>query len=294
MFSDNKMKAHIRLAIPADVEACGHIIFESFKEVSEQHNFPNDFPSLITTTQLARLFIMDNSVFSIVAEIDGSVIGCNFLQEGHPMRSIGPTCVAPDLQSRGIGRQLMEKILDRAKGSLGIRLIQETLNLASLSLFTSLGFDIKDSLYLIKGRPTTRIISNGFDVHPLALEEVELCKKVCLEVCGFERTQDIENAIKTSFPFVALRGNRLISYSSSMTMWMTNHCVAKTEEDMKTLIVGIGKLTSEPLSFLLPVRHANLLRWCIKEDFRICKPFTLMSMGKYFEPNGVYFPSASF
>jgi len=288
------MKAQIRPAIPADVEACGRIIFESFKEVSEQHNFPCDFPSVRTTTQLASLFIRDSLVFSIVAEIDGSIIGCNFLHENHPIRSIGPISVVHDFQSRGIGRRLMEKVLDRAKGSFGIRLIQETLNIVSISLYTSLGFEIKDSLYLIKGRPKTSVINNGMDVQPLELEDIKLCTKICLEVCGFERTQDVENAVKSSSPFVAIRRNRLIAYSSSMTIWMTNHCVAKTEEDMKTLIVGIGKLTSKPLSFLLPVRHANLFRWCMKEGFRICKPFTLMSMGEYYDTNGIYFPCASF
>ncbi len=288
------MKVHIRLAIPADVEVCGRIIFESFKEVSEQHNSPCDFPSPRTTTQLASLFIRDSSVFSIVAEINGSVVGCNFLHESHPIRSIGPTSVAPDFQSRGIGRQLMEKVLDRAKGSTGIRLIQETLNIVSISLYTSLGFDIKDSLVLIKGRPKTSIIHNGMEVQPLSIEDVELCTKACLEVCGFERTQDVENAVKSTSPFVYFHGNCLKAYSSSMTMWMTNHCVAKTEDDMKALILGIGKLTSEPLSFLLPVRHENLFRWCLKESFRIYKPFTLMSMEEYHEPKGIYFPSASF
>jgi hypothetical protein len=226
---------------------------------------------------------MDSSVFSIVAEVNGVVVGCNFLHESHPIRSIGPISVAPDFQSRGIGRQLMEKVLNRAQGSLGIRLIQETLNIASTSLYTSLGFDIKDSLFLIKGRPKTPIINNEINVRPLQMQDVERCSKVCLEVCGFERTQEIGNAVKTFSPFGAFRGNRLIAYSSSMTRGMTNHCVAKTEEDMKALIMGIGKLTSEPFSFLLPVRHANLFRWCLKEDLRIYKPFILMSIKKTYE-----------
>jgi GNAT superfamily N-acetyltransferase len=288
------MNVQIRPALPSDVNACGRIIFESFKEVSKRHNFPCDFPSVKIATHLVGLFINDSLVFSIVAEVDGSVVGCNFLHEGHLIRSIGPLCVSPDFQLHGIGRQLMEKVMDRAKGSLGIRLIQETLNIASLSLYTSLGFDTKDALYLIKGRPKTTLSNNKTTVRPLALEDIKLCGKVCLEVCKFERTQDVENAVKSSSPFSAFHGNRLIAYSTSMTMWMTNHCVAKTEEDMKTLIAGIGNLTSEPLSFLLPIRYANLFRWCTTEGFRVYKPFTLMAMGEYNEHNGIYFPSASF
>ncbi len=288
------MKIQIRPATPADVEACGRIIFESFREVSKEHNFPSDFPSVKSATQLAGLFINDSLVLSIVAENDGSVIGCNFLHERHPIRSVGPICVAPAFQSRGIGRRLMKRVLDRAQGSLGIRLIQETLNIVSISLYTSLGFDIKDSLILIKGKPKTPIIKNEIDVRPLSLEDIKLCTKICLEVCGFERTEDVESAVKFSSPFVATREDRLIAYSSSMTMWMNNHCVAKTEEDMKSLILGIGKHISQPLSFLLPVRHANLLRWCMTEGFRVYKPFLLMAIGEYNEPNGIYLPAANF
>jgi GNAT superfamily N-acetyltransferase len=288
------MKIKIRSTGPADVEACGRIIYESFKSVADQYGFPCDFPSIKTTTQLARMLIMNNSFFSIVAENEGAVVGCNFLNEGHPIRSIGPTCVDPGFQNRGIGRQLMKKVLERAQGSLGIRLIQETPNITSLSLYTSLGFEIKNLLLLVKGRPKNTDLLQGIDVHPLKLGEEKLCAEICLEVCGFERTNDVKNAIKYSSPFGAMRGGKLIAYSSSMTSWMTNHCVAKTDEDMKALIQGIGKQTSEPLSFLLPSRYTNFYQWCLIEGFRIVKPFTLMAVGHYCEPNGNYFPSVSF
>lgn len=288
------MNLEIRPAIPADVETCGRIIYESFKKFSDQHGFPCDFTSVKATIQLASFFILNSSVFCVVAENDGSIVGCNFLHEGHPIRSVGPLCVDPDSQSRGVGRRLMETVLDRAQGSLGIRLVQETSNIISTSLYISMGFEIKDSLFLIKGRPKTPVCMPGIDNHPLTLREVKLCADICSEVCGFERTQEVENAIKYFSPFVAMRGSHLISYSSSMTSWMTNHCVAKTEEDMKALISGVGKLTSEPLSFLLPARRAELFRWCLQEGFRVVKPLTLMSINQYIEPKGVYFPSAGF
>ncbi len=288
------MKIKIRPATPPDVPACGRIIYESFKRVSDQSSFPCDFDSAKTTTQLASLFIMNSSVFSIVSEINGLVVGCSFLHEGHPIRSVGPVSVDPGFQSRGIGRRLMEKILDRAKGSIGVRLTLETLNTIAISLYTSLGFEVKDSLFLIKGGPKNRVFTQGIDIQPLTLEDVKLCAEICSEVGGFERTQEVKNAIKYSSPFGAMREGQLIAYSSSMASWMTNHCVAKTEEDMKALIWGIGELTSEPLSFLLPAHHTNILRWCLNGGFQFVKPFTLMSIGQYLKPRGCYFPSVSF
>jgi hypothetical protein len=46
-----------------------------------------------------------------------------------------------------------------------------------------------------------------------------------------------------------------------------------------------------PVSFLLPVRQAGLFRWCLGAGLRAVKPMTLMAMGCYREPRGVWFPS---
>jgi hypothetical protein len=63
------------------------------------------------------------------------------------------------------------------------------------------------------------------------------------------------------------------------------------KEDMKALLVGAAAMNTKPLSFLLPVRQANLFRWCLTEGFRAVMPMTLMAMGKYQDPDGCYFPS---
>jgi hypothetical protein len=73
------MIAQIRPAIAADAEACGHIIFEAFKGIAEKHGFPPDFPSVEAATQLATIFIADPSIYGVVAEMDGRVVGSNFL-----------------------------------------------------------------------------------------------------------------------------------------------------------------------------------------------------------------------
>jgi hypothetical protein len=50
-------------------------------------------------------------------------------------------------------------------------------------------------------------------------------------------------------------------------------------------------MSPEPLSLLLPTRQANLFRWCLHQGMRAIKPMTLMTMGRYQEPEGCYFPS---
>jgi hypothetical protein len=70
-----------------------------------------------------------------------------------------------------------------------------------------------------------------------------------------------------------------------------NHGVAETGQDMEALILGAASMSSEPVSFLLPSRQASFFRWCLAEGLRVIKPMTLMTMGKYQEPSGTYFPS---
>ena len=60
---------------------------------------------------------------------------------------------------------------------------------------------------------------------------------------------------------------------------------------MRALLTGIGSATDAPVAFLVPIRQASLVRWCLNEGFRIEKPLTLMAMGQYQDPQGCYFPS---
>jgi len=75
------------------------------------------------------------------------------------------------------------------------------------------------------------------------------------------------------------------------TIWLANHGVAETEEDMQAVLLGSPGITRQPLSFLMPVRRTTLFRWCLAQGFRALRPMTLMTIGEYREPQGSYIPS---
>src|SRR5574338_1662884 len=102
----------IRPAVPADIEACGRIIYKAFKGVAERHGFPPHFPGLEVAIRRADFCIRHPSIFGVVAESAGQVIGSNFLDERDPIRGLGPVTVDPEVQVRGIGRRLMEVVLE--------------------------------------------------------------------------------------------------------------------------------------------------------------------------------------
>src|SRR6185369_3129480 len=63
---------------------------------------------------------------------------------------------------------LMESVIERGKGSAGIRLVQDAFNTASLSLYASLGFDVKEPLALMEGQLKGDLPA---DVNVRAIEE---------------------------------------------------------------------------------------------------------------------------
>ena len=287
------MNIRIRPVTPDDAVACGRIIYEAFKGIAERHNFRPDFPSADAATQFAHFFINDPAVFGVVAESDGRVVGSNFLSEWDPIRSVGPITVDPQLQARGTGRRLMEAVVERGRGAAGVRLVQDSFNTASLSLYASLGFEVKEPLVLIEGR-VEGDLPPGFEVRPMRDEDLSAVTELCRRVHGFERTGELKSLAPVVTPFVALREGRVTAYASALNFWPLNHALAEGDENMQALLTGAGVANGEPLSFLLPTRQAGLFRWCLRREMRVVKPMTLMTMGEYREPRGCFLPSVGY
>lgn len=284
------MTVTIRAATPSDAEACGRIMYEAFKEIAERHAFPPDFPNVESAIQLARSFTAHPMIDGFVAEEDGRVVGSNFLVGGDPIRGVGPITVDPRWQGGGIGRRLMTAVLERGKDAVGIRLLQAAYNMRSMSLYTSLGFEVREPVLLMTGRPASKP-APGVAVRRLAERDLDACNALCVRTHGFARGNELADAARFLTPMVAERDGRVTGYLTAPTFWIANHGVAESEDDMKALILGAAAAAPEPLSFLLPTRQSSLFRWCLGEGLRSTMPMTLMTIRTYRTPAGSYMPS---
>ena len=88
--------------------------YEAFRSIAEQHNFPPDFPSTEIATELMTMLLSHPRFYSVVAELDDRIVGCNFLDERSAIAGIGPVAVDPPAMNGAIGRQLMQAVMDRA------------------------------------------------------------------------------------------------------------------------------------------------------------------------------------
>lgn len=280
----------LRPVTPADEPAISRIVFEAFKSVAERHNFPLDFPSLEFAQGLARMFINHPKIRGVAAEVEGKLIGSNFIDERDEIRGIGPITIDPSFQGRGAGRKLMQAILDMGKGASGIRLVQDAFNTVSMSLYASLGFEVKEPLVLMKGKPVGHASGNA-ESRPLREEDLAACAELCRRVHGLERSGDLRDSIKMLHPIGLFRSGRVVAYASAPALWPLNHGVAETEQDLTDLILAAGAAQDQPIEMLVPIRQAGFFRWCIASGLRVVKPMTLMTIGKYQEPAGAYYPS---
>lgn len=286
------MSIEIRSMTPEDVETCGRICYEAFKDIADKHNFRHDFPVPEAAIELMRMLVSRPDVFSVVAESDGEVIGSNHLAESDAIRAVGPITIDPNAQAKGAGRMLMEAVIERGRSAPGIRLLQDSFNTASLSLYASLGFDVREPVVLMEGVLKGEVPA-GFEVRPIVEEDYDRCAELCRSVHGFDRINELRHTPPMPNPFVALRDGRITAYISAPQFWAINHAVAETERDMQALLLGAGN-QCEQISVILPTRQASLFRWLLKQGLRVIKPMTLMSMGEYHEPRGCYLPSVGY
>jgi predicted N-acetyltransferase YhbS len=280
---------NIRPITPADAEACGRILYEAFCGIADCHNFPHDFSSAEAAAQMAQMTINSSDVIGFAAEEDGKLVGSNFLWKQNSVAGVGPITVDPNIQSKGVGRKLMQAVIESGQDADGIRLVQDAFNTASMSLYASLGFDIVEPLVIMQGNLTDA--STNAEVRPLEEKDYEACGELCRKVHGFDRNNELKQFAQMFPAFVVERENRVVAYASAPVFWQMNHAVAESTEDMKTLLSGANALTGQPLAFLLPTRQSELFRWCLSQGLRTIKPMNLMSMGAYQEPRGCFLPS---
>jgi len=277
---------------PYDGEAVAEIMYSAFAEIHDRHRFPRDFPTLESAAQLTRDFIQHPSIWGVVAVSDGQVVGSNFLDERGPVRGVGPITVDPAAQGRRVGRRLMEAVLERGAGATGIRLLQDAFNTESLALYASLGFEVREPVVVIGGRPRSAPYA-GVEVRPLQEEDLAACGDLHRMVHGFERANELRDALEAPALelFVGLRDGRVVAYATTLTFFLAAHGVAETEQDMRALIAGALAAGEAPASFLLPTRQGEVFRWCLDAGLRVVKPMTYMTVGEHRDPDGAWIPS---
>lgn len=285
------MDVKLRPGRREDAEVCGRICHDAFGAIAAEHRFPSDFPSPEVGVGVVSAMLEHPQMYSVVAEVDGQVVGSNFLDERSAIAGVGPVSVDPAAQNRGIGRALMLDVLRRAteRGAPGVRLLQAAYHNRSLSLYAELGFTVRDVLACMQGTPPTGQVT-GYQVRPATTADLDACSAVCRRVHGHDRTAEMADAITPGTGLVVEHHDRVSGYATDLGF--TGHAVGESNEDLKALILAATAFHGSGI--LVPTTNGELIRWCLEQGLHVVHVMTLMSIGLYTTPQGAYLPSVQF
>jgi predicted N-acetyltransferase YhbS len=278
----------IREATRADAAECGRILYEAFAAIAGEHNFLPDFPSVKVATGVASMLIEHPGFYGVVGEDNGRVVGSNFMDLRSTIAGIGPITVDPSVQNRGIGRRLMEAAMAHANehGHAGIRLVQTAYHNRSLCLYTRLGYVTREPLSVLQGLPIGMDFP-GYEVRSATSADLLACNALHRKVHGFERGNELSDAIREEKAEVVEHRGRITGYATDIGFFA--HAIGETNQDLKALI-GAAQAYPGP-GFLMPSRNHDLFRWCLDKGLRLVMQMNLMTRGLYNEPAGAYLPS---
>ena len=281
----------IRQATPEDAAACGKIWYDAFSAINAAHNFPCDFPNPEYADRLIHGMFNAPGFYCVVAESDGQIIGSNCLDERAVIHGVGPITVNPYVQGQGVGRRLMQAVMDRSReqNSAGIRLVQAAFNNRSLSLYASLGFDVREPLVVLQGRTRERSIP-GCTVRPATSADLAACNALSHRIHGFDRASDLAFSTQQGSALIVERAGRITGYSSTLAFF--GHTTAESNQDLQALLSSVDSYGGPGI--LIPTRNTELLRWCLSNGLRVVEPLNLMSTGLYNNPAGAWLPSILF
>lgn len=281
----------VRRAVDADWVDAGRICYEAFATLADRHGFPHDFPTVAAAAEPVRWMINHPQFFGVVAEQDGVVVGSLFMDERGTISAIGPISIDPAAQDHGVGRLLMEAALERARetGTPGVRLVQIAYHNRSLSLYTKMGMEVKESFAAMYGEPIRERLP-GYDVRAMTCADLPACDALCLRVHGHTRSGEVREAVESGEGRVVERLGRITGYTTKINYF--RHSVAETNDDLMALIADADELGTP--GYLVPVSNGDLFRWSLAHGHKVFFVVNLMALGIFQQPAGAYLPSVGY
>ena len=275
----------------AHVDELGRILFEAYKDVADRHHFPPTVRGVGTSRQSVSAMLRNSDTYGVTAVFDGDIVGGAFVTISDEVAGIAPVCVDVTFQGRGIGRSMMNRLLDYARthGLLKIRLTQEAHDMGSLSLYASLGFETKDTAIYMKA---AAVVDPDGLVRAMTDSDLKNVVDLCKRLYKVERGKEIRRSFEIGRPaLVRERDGRLTGYFMPA---MGGHSVAATHEDAMALIGEAGVRLGTGATFLCPLSDGRLFREALAAGCRATEALNLMTIGPYERPSGVWMPSGLF
>jgi ribosomal protein S18 acetylase RimI-like enzyme len=276
-------------AEPQHARELGSICFEAFKEIHDRGCGTRDFPTVEIAQQVLGMLVEREDFYSVSALDNGRLVGSNFLSLMDPVAGVGPITVDPSYQGQGLGRILMQNVMDyaRRRNIEQVRLMQDSFNGASLSLYASLGFDVKEPVAVMQAAPLAQA-DDG--VRPIAEPDLPAIEELSERIYKNSRRNEV--AAAAPYGFAALLRERRGRITGYLLPGIFGHGVAETEEDALALVgEAARRLPPEIARFFCPLTESSFFRKALQGGCRVIKVMNYMTLGPYEQPDEVWMPS---
>ncbi|MFB7713116.1 GNAT family N-acetyltransferase [Streptomyces sp. NPDC056105] len=240
----------IRRLTPRDLTACA--------DLSEDRGWPRE-------EHKWGLLLAAGTGYGIDDPDGGLVSACVVTDYGPPNRptlsAIGMVLVAERHARRGIGRRLMQYVVEQADTT------PLTLHATPYGrpLYEELGFKVTGRAEMVRGRFTPGGPTPSVATRAATAEDLSAILRLDAEVFGLDRTH-----VLTRLPAfgdqlrVAEDGGGLIGFAAAwpnMDTHVIGPLIARDTETAKALVTSLAAGTDRPLRTDIDVRHEALLAW---------------------------------
>jgi predicted N-acetyltransferase YhbS len=281
----------IRQVTGDDAGTCGRIMFDAFEALATAHNFPIEPGTPEFTDFQMKSMVATDGVFGLVAVRGDEIVGSAFQDERGAIVGIGPVSVDPAAQDVGVGRALMEALLERSREHdvPGVRVVQTAYHYRSLSLYAKLGFVVRETLSVFQGSPRAAAVP-GTTVRLATRDDSDACNGLCRHVHGHDRNGELQSRVGAGTARVVERAGDITGYTTGLGY--IGHAVGRTDDDIIALLGATEGFVG--LGVLVPSRNTTLMAWCLNAGLLLVQQSTLMTIGLYNEPQGAWLPSIGY
>jgi GNAT superfamily N-acetyltransferase len=280
----------IRPAEPRDVERAGDVNFVAFYRAALVHGLPPIVATPAESRRYIRYLLDFDPLGGVVAEEDDEVVGVAWLHPRGAVATVGPVAVEPRVHGRGIGRRLLERVIDGAgKGVPQIRLVQESYNTVSLALYLRTGFRVVAPLLELELPLDARLaaprVPPGLVVRAAADEDRVRLVARDARAFGAQRPQSIDLYLRRGRVLVAEEGATLAGYAMGIGFEAIAFLGSASADDPEILLLLLATLASElaarhhAVRTLVPAGDRRLVDGLLGLGFRVFRACQYMVRG---------------
>ncbi len=285
------MTVTIRRMQEADIPRVGEIMVTAFNDVFRRHGYPEPFPSPEVGASLARGYLGLEPAQCFTASLNGHVVGSGFLHLRGNSAGIGPITVDPTCQTKGIGRAIMQAVIDAGSQCRSLRLVQDSFNVVSFPLYAKLGFVVRGTAASLVGHEIHAARVASVEIREWTAQDIGTLTALDKELTGIERVQDFRyflNQPPQLIGFVAGKPAGYLCFLRTGAGTFLGPAAATEQSVLLALILRAAELEQgKALRMRFPTRHAELLQELLDLGFQVESLQTYMVRGPWEVPSGV-------